>query len=43
MCSSDLKQEVIVEPAENTVNAATVAAAAARIVGNDKVPSVIAT
>lgn len=35
------KQEVIVEPAANTVNAATLTAAAERVVGNDKVPSVI--
>lgn len=36
-----LKQEVVVEPATNTVNTATVTAAAERVVGNDKVPSVI--
>jgi len=35
-----VKQEVVVEPASNTVNTATVTAAAARVVGNDKVPSV---
>ena len=37
-----VKQEVVVEPASNTVNTATVTAAAARVVGNDKVPTVAA-
>lgn len=37
-----VKQEVVVEPASNTVNTATVTAAAARVVGNDKVPTVTA-
>ena len=36
-----LKQEVVVEPATDTVNTATVTAAAERVVGNDKVPSVV--
>lgn len=34
-------KEKIVEPSENTVNSATVDAAASRVVGNDKVPSVV--
>ena len=33
----------MVEPASNTVNTATVTAAAARVVGNDKVPDVAAS
>ena len=36
-------KEKVVEPSENTVNSATVDAAAARVVGNDKVPSVTPT
>lgn len=36
------KQEEPVEPASNTVNTATVTAAAERVVGNDKVPSILA-
>jgi hypothetical protein len=38
-----VKQEAIVEPATNTVNTATVDAAATRVVGNDKVPAVAAS
>ena len=34
-------KEKVVEPSENTVNSATVDAAASRVVGNDKVPSVV--
>ena len=35
-------KERVVQPAENTVNSATVTAAANRIVGNGKVPDVLA-
>lgn len=38
-----VKQEEIVEPASNTVNTDTLDAAAARVVGNDKVPTVTAS
>lgn len=34
-------KETVVEPSENTVNSATVDAAAGRIVGNEKVPTVV--
>lgn len=34
-------KEKIIEPSENTVNSTTVDAAAARVVGNDKVPTVV--
>lgn len=35
-------KEKVIEPSENTVNSATVDAAASRVVGNDKVPDVVA-
>lgn len=38
-----LLKEKVIEPASNTVNTASVTAAASRVVGNDKVPSISAT